>query len=722
MPGRTQIPRVVVAATTLLLSTAAGSFADTLLRAKTRVDATDPKSVVITHDVGWNAQGGSPRSEVAFYLAADLEVTEVRSEGAVLVARAEAVPGTTLKKWRVRLPVPLSAGSTRPLVVSARVVRPGGRGLRADASGGCLLPGSGWFPSLAPNSDEIVAHATEFALPAGQRGIACGGPSGSSWLAAQPGRPYAVWGTYQFTAHTAGGVEFNVWRKSAESKAPVRLEKLARLVEAFDTGLGPASGSAAWKLVDVGGDEIAGGQRTLFWNEARAAADPERITLFDRDLSCGLAASFWEEAFRFGGDYAVFAARGISRELGDATAATLDASDDRWKTEALFLKDRRATFVASRSVDRALRNLPLHSQATPAVVNGRAALVAHLAAEGCPGLTYWVKALGDFRKENLAQTATWEQLVAFVGRKYPNQHAFIAPFLDGTDVPDFVLGEHGPSKEGSTGQRYKVEVVNRGKVAGPVDVATFTKDGHLVRIVRTLLEPGQSRSILFGDARRIGQIRLDPRSMTPQYAFENEEARVEQGVNADTTPFVPAFVFGLRSPVSRRVDAFALELEGLKISEFKGSVFLYETHHGPSGAVLVGEGTVDIAPSGAFAAPFRAAMGKEHLTFRGRDLFVRFPLDAWPKIEAQLGDPVPPGEQPDLGARRQTAYEHSFPNGFHQDSRAQVPPPGSALVVFTLEGSEGEWRGYIREPLPDGRVRVRIWDHLHRTTIWESTL
>jgi hypothetical protein len=51
-----------------------------------------------------------------------------------------------------------------------------------------------------------------------------------------------------------------------------------------------------------------------------------------------------------------------------------------------------------------------------------------------------------------------------------------------------------------------------------------------------------------------------------------------------------------------------------------------------------------------------------------------------------------------------------------------VPPPGAALVIFRLQGSEGEWRGYIREPLPDGRVKIRLWDHLHRSTIWESTL
>ena len=64
-------------------------------------------------------------------------------------------------------------------------------------------------------------------------------------------------------------------------------------------------------------------------------------------------------------------------------------------------------------------------------------------------------------------------------------------------------------------------------------------------------------------------------------------------------------------------------------------------------------------------------------------------------------------------------YEHSFPTYFFEDSRAQVPPPGSALVLFSLAGDER--RGWLRRPLPDGTVQMRLWDHLRGQTIWEET-
>lgn len=722
MPSRILTPSAALVAAALTLLVAPAGFADTLLRARVRVDGSDPKSIAVTHTLDWSAVGGSPRSELAFYLASDVEVVDVRSADAVLTTRSEPVAGTTLKKWIVRLPVPLSAGATRSLTIAARVgAGAKGRGLQVAAKGGYFLPGSGWFPSLAPDSDEMTVHTTEFALPKGQRGIGCGGSSGSSWIATQPGRPYAAWGAYEFASQTVDGTDFAVWRIGAKAGPPARGAKLAQLIEAFSTAVGPASGSGAWKLVEVGGAMPVGGQRTLFWNEQRAAADPESITMLDRDLACALASSYWEEAIRFEGDYAVFASRGLARQLGDMTAATLDKSDDRWKTQALFLEERRSRFIASKAADRALSKLPLHAASTPTVVDGRGALVAHMAAEACPGLTYWVMTLSDFRTDHLGSSATWEKFASLLASKYPNQHTFLAPFLTGTDVPDFVLVSHAPSTEGSTGERYKVEVANRGKIAGPVDVAILTKAGQLVRSLRMVLDPGQSRSILFGDARRIGQIRLEHRAITPQFQLEKEEATVAPGANTDDTPFVPAFSFGLAGPQARRATDFSLALETVSINGFNGYVFVYETHHGPSGAVLVGEADVVITPKGAAAESFRSAMGKDHVSFRARDIFVRFPLDAWPGIEAQLRESVGPHDVEDLGHRRQACFEHSFPTGFNEQSRAQVPPPGGALVIFTLEGA-GDWRGYIREPLPDGRVKFRLWDHLSRATIWESTL
>jgi hypothetical protein len=135
----------------------------------------------------------------------------------------------------------------------------------------------------------------------------------------------------------------------------------------------------------------------------------------------------------------------------------------------------------------------------------------------------------------------------------------------------------------------------------------------------------------------------------------------------------------------------------------------------------LGDATVEIAPTGAFAASFRKAMSKDRVTFRGRDLFVRFPPGMWPKLDAQLGKPA--AAQAELNARRKSTFENSFLNGFHEYNRAQVPPPGAALIVFTLvDSSPAEWRAYIREPLPDGTVRSRLWDRLRRNTLWESTL
>ena len=163
-----------------------------------------------------------------------------------------------------------------------------------------------------------------------------------------------------------------------------------------------------------------------------------------------------------------------------------------------------------------------------------------------------------------------------------------------------------------------------------------------------------------------------------------------------------------------------LQLDDVTIQGFTGYIQWWETYHGPSGAVLIGKATVQVAPTGRFRESFRKTMGSDSLTFKAEDLFLRFPVAAFGKIRAQMGEPVDAATQESLQGRRQFVFEHSFPSFYSEGGLAQVPPPGGSLVVFGLGGEE--WRGIARCPLPNGLVRARLWDHLRGTTLWEEKL
>jgi len=281
--------------------------------------------------------------------------------------------------------------------------------------------------------------------------------------------------------------------------------------------------------------------------------------------------------------------------------------------------------------------------------------------------------------------------------------------------------DHGPDEREGTagGERYRVKVENTGDIAAAVDMSTFSAEGIRLRTFRTYLEAGQTRGVIFREVSRVARVELDPRGIVPQSKLENQSIELQRMVGPDLAPFVPSFAFSIGSKGFVAVENLDLELTSVTIRGFNGYLQWWETHHGPSGAVLLGEGEVEIRPGGEHAAAFREQMHKDALTFRGTEMFIRFPLEAWARIEPQLGEVYASDDSQELVLRRRQIYEHSFPTYFFEDSRAQVPAPGSALVLFSLAGDER--RAWVRRPLPDGTVHMRLWDHLRGQTIWEET-
>ncbi len=703
------------------LAVPAPAHADGLVRARVVVDATDPAAVKVRQELQWNAEGGTPRTELAFHLAPGVEVTAAQSEGTALRFRGEAAAGGATKRWVVNLAVPLAPGASRPLVVETRVPADGTPGMYCGAKGGYLLPGSGWFASLGPDVLEIPPHVTEFVLPAGWDGIACGTrAAGDAKWTATPGRPYAVWGAYRSVEASAGKQSFVVWRREGSGEAP-RLARIAELIDAVGIAVGDAPGSGAWKLVDVGRGVAAGGQRTLFWDErAVAAASGDDVLGVERDLASGIGIAHWQEALRFTGEQSAFLGGGLSRYLGDAALVALDSSgDEAWRVDARIIGPRRAAFLAGLAKDRALAGLSPFAADAPRVLDTRGALVAHMFAEACPTRPLWLRVLYGQRRDRQGGTLTITEFLAALDERFRNQHRFLAPYLAGTDLPDYVLAGHEASDFGS-GDRLKIDVANRGTATGWAEVATYTVDGRMLRSTRLLVGPGETRSVLMGDASRIGRIRLEPRGTALQSAVGSEDVSLTPSAGATAESHVPAFPFAPEGSGMRKVENLTLALDGIEIRGFSGLLQSWETHHGPSGAVLLGKATVEVHPGGPFAEAFRAKMGRETLTFSAEDLFLRFPVAAWEKIRPALGAAEPEPLPAAVAGRRQFVYEHSFPTRFAEGALAQVPPPGGALVVFGLGGEE--WRGYSREPLPNGKVVVRLWDHLRGTPIWEATL
>jgi hypothetical protein len=349
------------------------------------------------------------------------------------------------------------------------------------------------------------------------------------------------------------------------------------------------------------------------------------------------------------------------------------------------------------------------------VLRTRGALVAHLVAESCPTTTHYIQFLRKLLESNADGDLDATRFAQELGSAFPNQHAWLDPFFNTTDLPDFRITEHGPDDRQPGQDRYRVEVENRGDVAAYIDVATFTDRGQPLRSYRQYVEPGQKRGVIFRDAARVARIELDPRGTLPQSAVEDEVVERQGEVTVAAAPYIPAYPFWTRSADLYRVDDLDLDLPSVSIRNFQGQIQWWETHHGPSGAVLLGEAEIVLRPEGAHAESFRKQMHKDELSFTASDLWIRFPPEAWDRIEPHIGENM--GNA--LGLRRRQVYEHSFPTYFFEGSLAQVPPPGSALVVFGLSGDER--RGWVRLPHPDGRVTERLWDHLRGQTIWEDT-
>ncbi len=714
------LPCVPATLAALSLAIPASAPADGLVRARVVVDASNPSAVKVRQELQWNAEGGTPRTELAFHLAPGVEVTGAQSEGSALRFRGETAPGGDTKRWVVSLAVPLAPGASRPIVLETSVPADGTPGMYCGAKGGYLLPGSGWFASLGPDVLEIPPHTTEFVLPQGWDGIAGGTrAAGDAKWTALPGRPYAVWGPYRAVDASAGKQTFTVWRREGSGEPP-RLARIAEVIEAVAIAVGEAPGSGPWKLIDVGRGVAAGGQRTLLWDERKvAAARGDDGIGVDRDLASAIGVAHWQEALRFAGAQSAFLGGGLSRYLGDAALVALEDANDPWRTDARIVGPRRTAFVAALAEDRPLANLSPFAAEAARVLDTRGALVAHMFAEACPTRPLWLRFLHAQRRDRQGGTLTMKEFLPALDDRFRNQHRFLDPYLAGTDLPDFVLAGHAPSDFG-TGDRVKIDVANHGKAGGWAEVTTFTADDRKLRSTRLLVGPGETRSVLMGDASRTVRIRIEPRGTALQSALGNEEATLVPASGATSEAHVPAFPFAPAGSGLRKVENLTIVLDGVEIRDFSGLLQAWETHHGPSGAVLLGKATVVVHPGGPFAEDFRARMGRDAITFAAEDLFLRFPVGAWERIEPALGateaEPVPAA----VAGRRQFVFEHSYPACFAEGSLAQVPPPGGALAVFGLGGEE--WRGYSREPLPNGKVVVRLWDHLRGTPIWEATL
>jgi hypothetical protein len=702
-----------------ILAAVSAAGADTVTKAQIEVDARDPADVSIRSTLTVRVEGGAPRGSIDLFLCRALEVVEAGSGGRPATLRAEDLPGTLLRRWTVALPAAIRSGESGDLSVEARVLPPEMPGIRVDGSGGMLLPGAGWFPQLAPETDELPVHSTTFALPAGWAGVAAGDGGGTKWTTAVPARPFAVWGAFERT-RTSGAPSFDVWRRAGHTGVVPRAERLARLAGIAATGMG--ADAPAWKLVDVGNGLVGGGYGAVFWDEKAAAlASGAAATLLERDLSEALAATFWTEQFRAVGPHAAWLARSMAAYLGDVGRIALDESDQhREAIEAAVISPRRDAFFEGLAEDRPLAGIVPVSAGGPRCLATRGALLAHMLAEAVPSRTEWILCLGEFRRAHAGATVDLATFREFVGRSFPTHHETVWPFLDTTALPRFRITDHGPAK-GLHADRYRVTVANQGAIAGAIEVVSFSAQGNRLRASRLQIPPAGEKSVAFDKPESIARIMLDPRGLVLQAALQDQVVELAPRHATPAEAEIPSFEFFTRSHTGYAVRDFVLELDGVTISNFEGFVVDYSTHHGPSGAALIGQGDVTVAPGGAFAAGFERAMGTRSLTFYGaKNMWIRFPLSAWKRIEPQLDDP---GEgsanEGALFHERQRIYQFMFKSYFADEQRAQVPPPGGSLAIFVTEG--GEWRGIVRRPLPDGRVEMRLWDHLVNDVLWEET-
>jgi hypothetical protein len=654
-------------------------------------------------DLTWSAAAARPA--VTMYLAQGIRVTSATVAGKAVEPASQPVAESRLVAWKLPAPVPAGETTVRLQVTAS----PG------DASGGALLPGSGWFPRATVSGDELAAHTVSFKLPEGWSGIAAGVRGADGTWSAPTGRPYAVWGPYRNRTETAkgslGGEQaFSVWSRSDAGALPVAM--VAGLVHALGVGLGDAEGEGDWKIIQA--DRIAGGLRTLFWG----GPAPSDARLRERDLAGALAAGFWTESVGFRGERAAFLSRAIPLQLGDIAESAASLEDDPTGLERRTIGQRRDQLVASIAKDRALHGLIDLSEAGDTVLPTRGALVAHVLAESWPTRTRWMVDLRAFREEMRGRTADWD---AFAPRIFWKTKELVEPLLATTDLPDFRLLSHTVLDTKMGGRRYSVEVENRGKAAASAEVATFDGADQLIHTTRVFLDAGDKKVLKFADPEAVARIAVEPRGVMPQADLSGESAVVEPlepRTPEELAARIPSFRFD-QEPPAQKVRGLDLDLGEVIITGFEGWVVPFSTHHGPSGACLLGQAAVTIRPQGDGAAPFLEAMDIAEMKFPdARDLWIRFPLEAWDRIQAHPREAVAEQERYAVLNKQNWVYGFSFETYFIEGTEAQVPPPGSALVVFRT-GAE-EWKGYVREPLPDATVNRRLWNHLASTTLWED--
>jgi hypothetical protein len=554
-------------------------------------------------------------------------------------------------------------------------------------------------------------------------GIACGVRTSTDgpWTATNPARPFAAWGRFSHDEVGEGDSRTGIYRRPERQGDVPQLARIERVIEALEVALGEPCGSGQWTFVDVGHGILDGGQRTVFWDEAlftQGAGAEEGVSLEVRDLAGAIASSFWTECLRFRGELAAWLSRAIALYLGDVAclASYPDYNDDM---ELLVIGSRRSEFLAHLTEDRPLAGLIPVSAEAVRVLATRGALAVHMAAESGASRTMWLYVLRQFREAHIADGASWSEFLDHALQKTPGLDRFLVPLLETTDLPDFRIVSHGPAK-GKFQDRLRVEVENDGKIESAVEVAVYTHKGYKIRSARLAVAPGDSRAILFKDPELVGRIALDPRGYLLQSELSGETVTIpmpEGGI--EVAPFVPSYEFHAHIGDARAVTGFQLELDGITILDFEGTVIPWRTYQGPSGGALVGEGRVLIKPGGEFAQGFSEDLGRAELHYGAADMWVRFPLAAWNKIEPQLRGSIDPEDRSELLHSNRQIHTFSFSTYFFEELRAQIPPPGSALVIFTTEGEER--LGFVREPLPDGRVHMRFWDHLRQTTLWEET-
>ncbi len=717
--GRALRPGVVGVG--LVLASAVASdraHAASLRRAKIMIDARE-KEPAAAVELTLAADAGKPTSSVDLYLASAATIAEASLDGQKVSLTKADVPKTSLRKWTLGLPLALTPESSRTVALRLAFA-PGSPGIQSNANGGTLLAGSGWFPSTSPTADALLPHSTGFTLAEGMRGVACGSAAGALWTSTAPGRPFAAWGAFTAAEETHRSTKLEVWSRAGAPAGAAALDQVASSWERLQIDYGARCGGGTLRVVDVGEGIVAGGQNTLLWDASRSSVSPEmpEAHLFGRDVAAALATSFWNDCIPFEGEDAGWLSRAVPEAMGDgAYVASLQSAQPE-QIEAILGADRRDRFFAGRAKDSALRGLVPVSPEGPDLIRGRGAITVQMIAEAAPSQAMWnglLEGVGAPEGPPLTGTAFFKAL----GSRAPNQHEFLEPFIVGTALPDFRISSHvfgmGPQKD-----RLRVEVENIGEVEAPVEVQIATAAGEPIRTSRLSVPPGDVRAILLKDEGRAASIRLDPRAHTLQSDVSNDEVKLAGSPSAaSATPHIPSYPFQEKFSEASRVSAFAIQLDGVTISEFEGVIVPYATSQGPSGASLLGKGRVQIAPPAPHTEGWNQAMKRDTLGFQGSEMWIRFPLEKWPAIEAQLGQRIDPAERNAIVERNRPVYEHSFPTHYFEEMRAQVPPPGGSLVTFTSSG--GELRGFTRIPHPDGKVTARFWDQLSGVTIWEET-